>query len=92
MDALVLISEVKKIFKEIEENKFEVKLTVGGSTVIIFTRGGNGMKPLIGMYYSGEEWIPCSWSKEGWYIPDQELYCRRDLDLLMEDEQPKEAA
>jgi hypothetical protein len=35
--------------------------------VLLVTDTALGNRPLLGMYFSGEEWIPCSWLGNGQY-------------------------
>ena len=67
---------VKQLFDSISITAFRTR---GGSLAVSFVESGGGDKPLIGAYYTGEEWIACQWTKKGEYVPDDS----RKLDLIM---------
>jgi hypothetical protein len=46
--------------------------TRAGSTVVLLTDTAVGERPLVGAYYSGEQWIPCSWLGNGQYKKEQQ--------------------
>jgi hypothetical protein len=73
-------------FKEIGENHFQIKMTVGGSPCIIMSRNAGGEKPIMGVYYSGDEWIPVKWTNEGRYI-DKDRPRKLDIDLINEEQE-----
>ena len=77
-----------EFFKEIQENHFQVKLTVGGSPCIIMSRNAGGPKPIMGVYYTGDEWLPVKWDIEGRYISNEHP---RKLDLDIIKEEPESA-
>lgn len=58
-----------------------IYLTYGGSAAAVFTKVGGGMKPWIGAYYTGESWLPCSWSDDGRFL-DSDTTTK--LDLMLE--------
>jgi hypothetical protein len=53
-------------------------LTRKGSKVLLMTDTAAGSRPLIGAYYSGEDWVPCSWLENGQYRQETEA----SLDLV----------
>lgn len=66
-------------------HKPDVYFTRGGSIAVVFTDKGEGIKPLIGAYYTGDEWIASQWTENGFFIytddsDDQEV---RSIDLIM---------
>lgn len=52
--------------------------TRAGSTVILHSENALGSRPLVGAYFSGEEWIPCSWLPNGSYIEGEQ----KALDII----------
>ncbi len=80
------INDICKIFfSDIEQNKFEVKLTVGGSPCIIMSRVAGGDHPLMGCYWSGEEWYPSKWTSNGRYV-NKNNTSKLDIDFIKENE------
>lgn len=41
------------------------------TNVVIFEHGGKGSRPLLGAWYSGDEWCPGAWLPNGRYNPDR---------------------
>jgi hypothetical protein len=54
-------------------------LTRAGSKVVIYTDKGKGDRPIIGAYFSGEEWVPSTWRDNGRFNTEAE----RALDLML---------
>ena len=73
----------KDVLGDLENNKFKVFLTRSGSIAIIFTHNAGGQLPLLGAYYSGEEWYPAKWMANGCFPSINESLTQTDLDLLM---------
>jgi hypothetical protein len=85
-------SDIERIchpfFDEIKQNHFQVRLTTGGSLCIIISRNAGGDKPIMGVYWSGEEWMPVKWDNEGRYISKEHP---RKLDIDVSQEQQETA-
>jgi hypothetical protein len=79
---------VKPFFDDIGENHFQICFTTGGSLCIIMSRCSGGDKPILGVIWSGEEFLPYKWTNNGRYIGDDHP---RHLDLDI-DAQTKGAA
>jgi hypothetical protein len=73
-------------FKDIGETSFQLKLTVGGSPCIIISRNAGGPKPIMGVYYTGDEWIPVKWTNEGRFINNDHPR-KLDIDLVKEEQE-----
>ena len=54
--------------EEIKQNGFQIHFTTNGSLVIILSRNGKGERPIIGVYWTGEEWLPATWLIDGSFI------------------------
>lgn len=39
---------------------------------MLWTTTALGTRPLVGAYFSGEDWIPCSWLGNGQYKQEQQ--------------------
>ncbi len=77
-------------FKSILDGNFHVTITKSGSIAIIISKKAGGNKPVIGLYWTGEEWIPAKWDEFGKFINSENP---RGLDLILSDEdQLKELA
>jgi hypothetical protein len=77
-------------FRSIAAGNFHITITQAGSIAIIISKKSGGNKPVIGIYWSGEEWIPAKWDEFGKFIDSENP---RGLDLILSDEnQPKEYA
>ena len=57
----------------------ELKTTRGGSLVRVSEQSDNGNKPIKGYYKYRNEWIPTSWTRNGFYRLDG---VSSSLDLL----------
>lgn len=60
-------------------------MTMGGSPCIIMSRSAGGDKPIMGVYYTGEEWLPVKWTKNGNYINHKHSR-PLDVDMNLESE------
>lgn len=67
------------IFEDIKTS-FGVVLTRTKAPVILITRMAGGEYPIIGMYWTGDEWIPSKWGIDGKW-PSSKPVCELDLDL-----------
>lgn len=70
-------------FDEIRSNHFQIKFTVSGSLCIIISRRAGGDKPIMGVYWTGDEWIPAKWNNTGHY-QDSKTKKGLDLDLVLD--------
>jgi hypothetical protein len=52
--------------------------TRAGSEVKIFATDYKNPRPYIGAYYTGEEWIPVTWRRDGFF--NNEKPCALDLE------------
>jgi hypothetical protein len=60
-----------------EQQKFKTR---DGGEVIIFGTNDDARRCYIGVYYTGERWIPCDWLKDGrWH---DKLGYPRGLDII----------
>jgi|SRR5258706_479283 len=41
-----------------------------GISILIFTQEAGGSWPILGAYYSGQEWIPLAWRTDGRVLKD----------------------
>lgn len=41
--------------------------------MILLTDTARGKRPLVGAYFTGEDWVPCSWLSNGEYIGEQQV-------------------
>lgn len=57
--------------------------TRGGSFAIIFTMHSGGSCPIMGAWWSGEEWVPAKWLKNGRYPSINEKIKTTKLDLMI---------
>jgi hypothetical protein len=68
-------------------------VTRDGCPVMLFAYMSKQIRPYLGIYYNKDEWIACSWTKDGAYIC-KDSKCGLDLitvkDLI--DMPPPEAA
>lgn len=55
-------------------------MTVGGLNVMVLADCGEQERPLIGAYFNYDEWIACSWNRDGTYSNNDRL---TDLDLVI---------
>jgi hypothetical protein len=51
----------------------------GGAKALILDRVYTGSKPLIGAYFTGEDWIPLSWTDQGRYDKEGSLDYNQDI-------------
>lgn len=58
----------KPFFADIQENHFQVQLTRNGSPCIILSRACLGHYPIMGVYWTGDEWVAVKWDIDGCYI------------------------
>ena len=66
------------MLKDIEQHHFLICHTTSGAIAIVFSRKGGGDKPLLGAYFTGDEWIPAKWTETGCFINET---VPRTLDL-----------
>jgi hypothetical protein len=77
--------DVVHLTKDFFGNNPDVFFTRSGSIAVVFTKKGEGTKPFLGAYYTGDEWIAAQWTDNGYFIynedsDDQEI---RAIDLIM---------
>ena len=66
----------------------EVFFTAGGSIAVVLTRKAGGDRPLLGAYYTGEEWLAQQWDVDGKIFSDE----IRKIDLILPNTSENSAA
>lgn len=46
--------------------------------MILLSDTAMGHRPLVGCYYAGDQWVPCSWLGNGQYVAE----IQRALDII----------
>jgi hypothetical protein len=81
-------SEVQELVGPLLKHQPTVSLTKKGSLCIIFTSTAVGNYPILGAYWSGEEWVPARWTKDGSFVQDHS----RAMDLILHEHLENEIA
>ncbi len=68
----------------------KIYFTKGGSIAAIFSDKGGGNKPLLGAYFTGDEWLAAQWDSDGYFIAGGEH--TRKMDLIMNSANSPEVA
>lgn len=75
-----MVGQLNQLLSDMN-NPPEVRLTTGGSSCIIISRNAGGDKPILGAYWTGDEWLPCKWDVNGRFLSDEHP---RKLDIDIE--------
>ncbi len=54
-------------------------VTRDGAPVILFCYMSKQQRPYLGIFYNRDEWIACSWNKDGSYVSKE---CKTGMDII----------